>query len=183
MHKILIIIMTTVLCSCIAEDSKNSDSNNLNSRDLTSALTLSDLVDARMKNKAEMNGSTVLINDNLRSYFNTNDGCAINPLPPCTPERFSSEVGEPAYSSSGVGPCKGPGFELTSESAHEKLNIDLDEHTDFFMLSGDKTIKANFYATIEFVERKRWCSDHINYGLKITLKDGEETHLLNQYID
>lgn len=155
--------------------------NDEQGRDLSQALSFSDLIKKRMVNDETLDGATVLINNELNSYFDQAKGCAINPPPPCTEEDFNTVIGEPLYQGSGVGPCTGAGFELINDVTSEKLIVDLEKNTQFFILSEERSVLANFYAKVEFVERHPGCGSHINYGMKITLKEGEEDYLLNQF--
>ncbi|MBL4796725.1 MAG: hypothetical protein JKY50_04890 [Oleispira sp.] len=37
------------------------------------------------------------------------------------------------------------------------------------------------FEDVEFVERQVWCGAQMNYGMEITLKEGEEDYLLDQF--
>lgn len=170
----------TLLSSIFLLSACGSDSSE-SPRDLSDAVTIDELIEMRMSNDADLDGATVLINDNLTASFQAH---TCNPLPPptCTNDEFLSEISEPTYQGTTLA-CYN-GFYLRSDLGREVLRIDLTEHTDFHLLNGEYIKKqANFYADIEFVERSPWCSAQVNYGLKITLKEGEEEHLLNQFID
>jgi len=52
---------------------------------------------------------------------------------------------------------------------------------EFYTLTEESKVLANFYAKVEFIERKAWCSDQINYGITLTLKEDEHEYLLNQF--
>jgi len=171
-------IVVLTLCSCYSDDDANVNER----RDLSEALSLQDLIERRMANDNTLDGSTVLINDELNAYFDQSKGCAID-IMPCTEENYSNEISESSYQGTGVGPCSGYGLELTNNTASEEVIVNLDEHTQFFVLTEEKSVVANFYAEIEFVERQAWCSDQINYGIRITLTDGEEDYLINQFTD
>lgn len=174
--KQLTLLSSMLLLSGCGSDSLESP------RDLSDALTFDELIEKRMNNDVTLNGSTVLINDELTASFESHLCQPVADEIPCTAELFSSEVSDPIFKGSNLG-CK-DGFYLSSELGNEVLNIDLTEHTDFHLLNGEYlTAQANFYAEIEFVERSSWCSAQVNYGLTITLKQGEEAHLLNQFIN
>ena len=172
----IILIFALAICACSSGDGTNENGE----RDLSEALSFSELIERRMESDDTLDGSTVLINDNLNAYFDSTEGCADNPAL-CTEENYSDVIGDPSYQGTGVGPCSGHGLELTNDTASEEVIVDLDEHTQFFVLTEEQSIEANFYAEIEFVERQAWCSDQINYGIKITLKEGEEDYSLNQF--
>lgn len=178
-------VIGVAICLVLVSCSSSNEPNETTTRDLADAISFDDLITSRMNNDEAMDGATVLISDQLNAYFDTNAGCAndLQDPMPCTSDIYNTGVKPRSYQGSGVGPCTGYGFELVNDQATEKVIVDLDEHTEFYMLSEENRVKANFYADIEFVERNVWCSDQVNYGLKITLKDGEEEHLLSQFIE
>lgn len=179
MYLSIVLLLIFLLSSC------DLDSNNdEETRDLNQSISFSELVDKRMMEDDSINGQLVLITSEVNAYFNQDEGCAINPMPApiCTDELYSTEVSEPIYQrGSGIGACKGYGFELTDLVVSEKLNIDLDENPEFFSLNEEYNVPVNFYAKVEYVERPVFCSDQVNYGLTLTLKEGEEAHLLAQF--
>mgnify|MGYP000308037400 FL=1 len=170
-YSLFLVILSLVSCT---------PDNDEQGRDLSQAVSFTDLIKKRMKNDETINGATVLINNELNSYFDQTEGCAINPMP-CTEENFDTEIGEPLYQGSGVGSCSGYGFELINDVTSEKVIVDLDKDTQFFILTQEESVLANFYAEIEFVERQAWCGAQMNYGINITLKEGEEDYLLDQF--
>lgn len=170
-YSLFLVIFTLISCTPDNDDQ---------GRDLSQALSFSDLIKKRMINDETINGTTVLINNELNSYFDQTEGCAINPMP-CTEDDFNTVIGEPSYQGSGVGPCSGYGFELVNDDTSEKVVVDLEKDTQFFVLTQEEAVLANFYAEIEFVERQTWCGAQMNYGIKVTLKAGEEDYLLDQF--
>lgn len=176
-----LLISSAALWSCSGDDEQRSPETT-EQRDLSDAVSFDELVARRMKNDASLDGATVLIEDRLEAFFDQSQGCAADPAP-CLEEDYETETGDPKYQGTGVGPCSGDGLALRSENRSEEVLVDLDEHTQFYVLTEEQTITANFYATVRFVERQAWCSDQINYGLEITLKDGEEDYLLDQFLE
>ncbi|WP_027328739.1 hypothetical protein [Marinimicrobium agarilyticum] len=176
-----LIISSAALWSCSGDDAPRSPQTTTQ-RDLSDAVSLNELVARRMENDASMDGATVLIEDRLEAFFDQSQGCAADPAP-CLEEDYETETSDPIYQGSGVGPCSGDGLALRSGNWSEEVLVDLNEHTQFYVLTEEQTITANFYATVRFVERQAWCSGQINYGLEITLKDGEEDYLLDQFLE
>jgi len=157
--------------------------NDVDIRDLSTSISFTELIDKRMKQDDSVDGQFVLITSEVNAYFNQNEGCADNPIAPpiCNDETYVTEVSEPEFSSgSGIGSCSGYGVELTNSDFTEKLNIDLDTNPEFFVLNEEYNIPVNFYAKVEFVERNVYCSDQVNYGLNLTIQEGEEEYLLEQ---
>ncbi|TYK66323.1 hypothetical protein [Colwellia echini] len=174
MYRIMFLPVIYLLTACGSE----SDSEE-QTRDLNEAISFSELIDKRMKVDTSIDGKTILIISEVNAYFNQNDGCA-NDIPICTQEEYSTDISEPSYQSNGVGACSGYGIELINTSFSEKLELNLVEHPEFYSLVEEYNVPVNFFAKVEFIERQVWCGDQMNYGIKLTLKDGEESHLLEQ---
>lgn len=171
--KYLGIAILTALFGC------NDSNNEPNSRNLDEAISFAELIEKRMEPDSSIDGETVLITSEVNAYFNQDLACTTD-IRMCREEDYSTEISPPIYQGSSVGACMGYGIELTHENISEKLHIDLNEHTEFFSLIEEYNVPVNFYAQVEFVERQVWCGDQINYGIKLTLLSGEESHLLKQ---
>lgn len=169
------LVMMSFLTAC-KDINQTSDTE---SRDLSGALSFSDLIEGRMNNDTTLNNSIVLIHSELQASFSQPVACPVDILP-CTEDNYDTDVVEPVYQGSSL-ICTGNGFMLHNDRHQERLIVNLDEHTEFFTLTEVDTRKVNFYARIEYVNRQAWCSAQTNYGLKITLLEGEEAHLLKQY--
>jgi len=168
-----------ILLSSCDSDTKNETGT----RDLSTAISFTELVDKRMKQDNSVDGQVVLITSEVNAYFNQNEGCADNPkpVPICTDEIYVTEVLDPVFSKgASIGSCSGYGIELTNSDFTEKLNIDLDANPEFFALNEEYNVPVNFYANVEFVERNVYCSDQVNYGINLTIQEGEEEYLLEQ---
>lgn len=168
-----------LLFSVLAGCDDNPSSKTEGPRDLSTALSFAELIDRRMANDITLDDSIVLINTEVQASFNQPVACA-NPLP-CTDDIYNTNIVDPIYQGSNF-ECTGNWFRLIDGSHKERLLIDLQEHTEFYILTEFDSKVVNFYAQVEFVERQAWCSDQVNYGLKIRLLDGEESHLLEQYL-
>ncbi len=174
MHRTMFLPVIILLTACGSEsDSTEQD------RDLSDAISFTELVDKRMAVDTSIDGETILITSEVNAYFNQNEGCA-NDIAICSDEEYSTEISEPSYAGNGVGACSGYGIELMNSSVSEKLEFNLDDHPEFYSLVEEYNVPVNFYAKVEFIERQVWCGDQMNYGIKLTLKDGEESHLLEQ---
>jgi hypothetical protein len=173
MYRSLLLPLILLLASCDSETETKP-------RDLNDAISFSELVDKRMQIDSTVDGQVILITSEVNSYF-IDDCYLVNPSAPreCTEELYLTEVSEPSYSSKSVGVCN-IGIALTDNDFSEELIIDFDEYNEFLSLGNEYNVPVNFYAKVEFVERSVYCSDQINYGIKITLQDGEEAHLLEQ---
>lgn len=179
MHRRIYLPVILLLTACDSESGREQQA-----RDISEAISFTELVDKRMAVDTNIDGETILITSEVNAYFNQNEGCAVNPEPApiCDDYTYSTEVSEPSYQNgAGIGACSGYGFELINSDFSEKLNVNLDDDSKFFSLNEEYNVPVNFYAKVEFIERKVWCSEQINFGIKLTLKEGEESYLLEQF--
>jgi len=163
-NKLIMIAAFFSLVSC------GSDPIDTNTRDLTEAITFSELVEMRRVNNTSLDGQTVLINDELTitDYGYNIVACADYAL--CTQENFNFEVTDPVYQSHNsynIGCFHTDGFKLSAETASEDLLLDESQIEQFLVLTEEQTVHANFYAEVEFVERSPYCSAQVNYGINI----------------
>ena len=178
MYRSLYLAVIFLLSSCGSESS-----NEIETRDLSEAISFSELVELRMEPDDSIDGKIILITSEVNAYFNPGECARIDLMlaPECTEDMYSAEVSEPTYQGIGsLGPCS-EGFALTSSDVSEKLYFDKDEYNKFSSLKEEYNVPVNFYAKVEFVERPVWCSAQVNFGIKLTLKEGEESHLLEQF--
>lgn len=178
MYRLLFLPLIIFLVSC---DSENHIENE--SRDLNNAVSFSELIEKRMQVDNSLDGEIVLVTSELSSKFFLDVGI-IDPAPEreCTDDIYITELTEPSYNGSGV-ELYGVGITLRDQYFSEKLHINSYEDSVFYSLGEDDNVyrvPVNFYAKVEYVERQVWCSDQINYGIKFTLLDGEDVHLLEQ---
>lgn len=173
MYRALFLPVMALLSACGSGDESKA-------RDLNAAISFSDLVEKRLQVDTSIDGKTMLITSEVNTYFDQNDGCANDALPMCTEDLYSHELSQPVYRGTGVGACDSLGVELTNGVITEKLEIDLDTYNEFFSLNEEYNVPVNFYAKIEFVDRPVWCGAQVNLGIKLTLEEGEESHLFQQ---
>ena len=175
MYRCLFLPLIFLVSSCDSDKDNEPES-----RDLNDSISFSELVEKRMQMDRTVDGEIVLITSEVNTHF-IDDCHLINPEPPieCTDDTYVTEVVEPSYSGTSVGLCS-IGVALTNQDVSERLHINLTEDSEFFSLGNQYNIPVNFYAKVEFVEREVSCSDQVNYGITITLQNGEEEYLLDQ---
>ena len=175
MYRFIFLPLIFLVSSCDSDKNKEAEP-----RDLNDSISFTELVEKRMQMDSTVDGEIVLITSEVNTHF-IDDCHLINPALPieCTNDVYVTEVIEPSYSGTSVGSCS-VGVALTNQDVSELLHINITEDSEFFSLGNQYNIPVNFYAKVEFVERKVSCSDQVNYGITITLQDGEEEHLLEQ---
>jgi hypothetical protein len=172
------VLLSSLLAGCNNNKTNNIENGTEENRDLSNSLSFSELIYKRMNNDIKLDNSTVLINSELQASFSQPVACAEEL--PCTDDIYNTDIVEPVYQGSNF-ECSGNWFRFIDGNNKERLIINLEEHTEFFTITEFKSRTVNFYAQIKFIKRQAWCSDQVNYGLEITLLDGEESYLLEQF--
>lgn len=146
--------------------------------------TFSEIIELRMKNDQTIDDATLLIKSDIEAYFDI-QGCADDAVP-CTDEYFIEDDGIPTYQSTRVGPCASDGFMLIEGSEKEDgkseiLHIENISDFDISNIASQSLNNLTFHALVEYVERTPFCSSQMNYGIKLTLKEGDETGFLGVF--
>ena len=164
--------------------------------------SFSELIALRMANESSIEEKNIRIRSEVLVFSDVECASLSNPEPPkllpC--DEKEPDTGIPEYQGTNLRNSFCPlGFELITKNDDgqivfsEKIdlnleNSDLDLHSDIFnveaadKIEDRKEIVADFDASIKFVERSVDCSNQINYGMEIIIKDGEQQNLRDQFL-
>ena len=102
-----------------------------------------------MNGGEDLDGKTVLINSNIAAFFESSRGCNID-IKPCFESEVKPDSGIPVYQGTSRGICDDYGFYLveSEDSLMEKVNVDLEEHSEFFLITTETEKTVQFHATL-----------------------------------